>query len=224
MRGMCVRCVVVLAIANIVVAQPGASQAAVQAGDAPITRVLAALEGDRATAVQQVGGIRASMTLRPESWPRARVDSLAAGIVALLLDERHDRMTSHFTRILVSRAGDGRTVGSGAQMVLLAEAAGSRDRLRREEVHRRMVGFTEDLAVIDWLVGVVTSSDPDIREVDRTSAVRTLAMSGRGQARLRLIHAQDQARGPRARAVLRDLIARDFGGGGGSGLTSMVSV
>lgn len=215
MRTHFVRYVSLAAVLSVLVPRSASAQAQVVAGDASMERVLTVLEGDRATALQMVIGIGGSLAVEPERWPRPRVDSLAAGIVTLLLEEQQIRMTDHFAGILASEAPDGQTVGSSAQMVLLAEAAGSGERLSRTAIHRKMGAFSDDPSVVNWLVGVVRAPDSEMPERDRIAAIRALAVSERGRARLRLTHAQDQARGVRARAVLRDLVEKDFRGGGG---------
>ena len=194
---------------------PAAAQLLGPAGEVSIDSIFSALRLQPDLAFRRALAVQSSLTVQPELWPRTRVDSLAAGIVDLLLQDRHLHMTSVLARILATEASDGRTVGSPEQMVLLAEAAGSRDKLSLFGIHQKMGVFAEEAIVVDWLVDIATSDDAEIPDWDRTSAIEALTESQRGRASLRLMHARDEARGWRARALLKRLAERDFRSGGG---------
>lgn len=163
---------------------------------------------DAATGVSMK--VQSDLTRDPVRWPRARVDSLAAGVERVLLEDRYVGKTSILVSILVHEAPDGALVGTPEQLIRLADGGLTRANLQRPSVIRKMAAVSRDPTVVAFLASVATSEDTRESQLGREVAVRVLTTSPRGRARLREIWAQRSVRDRATLLLLEDLSKRDF--------------
>ncbi len=178
--------------------------------DVSVDSVVAVLRSGPFAAQGHAGKVRSHIAAEPESWPRARVDSLAAGVTQVLLEDRYVNMTSTLVGLLVLEAPDGARVGTPYQLIRLANAGRELDNLRRSSVIRNMARLGEEPVIVDFLASVATSTGERDSQLERELAVRALTTSDSGRARLRQMWSEGSVQDRATRILMEGLEKRGF--------------
>jgi hypothetical protein len=99
-----------------------AAQGVVYDSEASVASMIAALSESQQAATGQTLVILRSLETEPAMWPRVRADSLAEGVIEFLLEDRYPHGGGLLLLLRERNAGDGRPVGSFAQLVELFNA------------------------------------------------------------------------------------------------------
>lgn len=188
--------------------------------DVPVDSLLTILRSGPDAATSLSGKLQSHILREPDQWPRARVDSLASGVIRFLLEAPYFGKTATIVRILVVEAPNGARVGTAEQLILLADAGRSVENLMRASIIAKMAYFADDPVIVEYLASIATSEGEVDSRMDRSRAVRALTASSRGRDRLRRIWAEGLVHDRWARSLMERLSRRDFAdsvrGSGGS--------
>ncbi len=172
---------------------------------------------DWATPFLRLASLRKSLTVDSLEWSRQRLDSLSAGLVDLILDGPNRSLSGSLVGVLQLNSG-GRLVGSFGQLASIYEA--HPPGVPRSFVVEKMGAFGEDPRATAFLEKLARApNDKFEMDPDQLSALRALARTAPGRAKLRNLYEGGAVKNHHALIFLQELSTRGFrleGRGGGS--------
>lgn len=162
--------------------------------------------GNPATWGSRIPILWGSLLNEPQDWPESRLDSLAEGVVEIILD---DLPVYGLLELLLVEVGGGPPVADFDQLRRIVEAGP--DRFLPRVMTLEAMGFlAEDPRAVNFLATTIAAPEEEFTSLERMGAIRALAHSEAGRARLRVLLAEGRVPDREARHYLRTLAARGF--------------